>query len=84
MTPNQAEQAVRDTARLVAAEACDVLELRSALLNNLRDLCSERPLQGDFLLLFDALERWEAATTSLARADTLSEVRSLAHRLGSY
>jgi hypothetical protein len=60
-TAETASDAIRQAARALSSGDGSVVELRSTLLSNLHDLCRDRPLQGDYLRLFEALERWEAS-----------------------
>ncbi len=48
---------------------------------NLFELCAERPLAGDFLKLFQAMELWETAVGE-GRDDAERDARIVAERLG--
>lgn len=52
---------IRRSAEAVTSGDGSVADLRSTLLTNMDDLCRHRPLEGDYLNLFQAIERWEAS-----------------------
>jgi hypothetical protein len=60
-TPQTATELIRLSAEAVTSGDGSVADLRSTLLSNMEDLCRDRPLQGDYLNLFQAIERWEAS-----------------------
>jgi hypothetical protein len=82
VTPDEAKGLIRDAAIRFAAGEATVVEMWSALHSNLHDLCRDEPLTGDFLDLFQSLERWEAAVSD-ERKVAEAEVRSVAARLGT-
>ena len=55
-------------------------DLRSTLLSNLHDLCRDHPLEGDYLSLFQALERWEASVGT-ERNSAENDIKIVADRL---
>jgi hypothetical protein len=60
-TPDSASELIRQSAEALSSGSGSVAELRSTLLSNMHDLCRDRPLEGDYLSLFQAIERWEAS-----------------------
>jgi hypothetical protein len=77
-----AAKVIRSAARSLASGDGSVEHLWSVFHANLHDLCSERPLDGDYLSLFECLERWDASVPS-ARSAAEDDVRSVAGRLGA-
>ena len=81
MESSEAAAAVRSVAASFGRGDADVKAMWAALHGNLHDLCSDRPLEGDFLDLFNALERWEEAVGS-ERDTALLDAQLIARRLG--
>lgn len=61
VSPDLAAQHIRAAAEEFASGRTDIRGMWTALHSNLRDLCAETRLEGDFLQLFFALESWEAS-----------------------
>jgi hypothetical protein len=57
------------------------LDMCSALLGSLNDLCSEDPLEGDFFRLLTALQSWDVATGT-DRESAAETARTIARHLG--
>lgn len=57
-----AAELIREAAGSFAREESGIPQLWSAFHSNLHELCAQRPLQGEFLALFNAFETWEAAS----------------------
>ncbi len=79
VNPDGAAHAIRAAARRFVQGEVGIVEVWNALHANLVDLCRDEPLHGDFLALFQALERWEASTER--RSVDLEQVRLVASRL---
>jgi hypothetical protein len=60
-TPDSAAESIHQAADAFISSDNSLADLLSTLLSNLPDLCRDRPLNGDHLGLFQAIERWEAA-----------------------
>jgi len=60
-TPDTAAELIRQSAQALSSGGRSLAVLRSTFLSNLHDLCRDRPLQGSYLILFEALERWESS-----------------------
>src|SRR3954462_1012330 len=82
VTPDDAAAEVRSAASQFGSGETDIHAMWSALHRNLRDLCAEAPLQGDFLELFNALQRWEAAS-GVDRSAAVVLAQAIAQRLGA-
>lgn len=61
MTPDNAAAEIRDAAACFGSAHLEVTEMWTTFHSHLHDLCGESQLQGEFLELFNALERWESA-----------------------
>ena len=72
--------AVRAVARSFNQGDATLAQMWSALHSNLDELCRDHPLEGDFLDLFLALERWEVAEDS-DRETAADAARAAAGRL---
>jgi hypothetical protein len=81
-TPETASDFIRQSAQALSSGGGSVPELRSTLLSNLHDLCRDHPLRGDYLNLFEALERWEASVGA-DRNEAEDEIKTIAERLGA-
>jgi hypothetical protein len=57
----ETEREVRRAAARFADGEATIQEMWSALHGNLHGLCASGPLRGDFLALFNALDRWESS-----------------------
>ena len=81
-SPQTATELIRRSAEAVTSGDGSVADLRSTLLSNMDDLCRDRPLEGDYLNLFQAIERWEASVgTDHATAE--NEIKAVAERLAA-
>jgi hypothetical protein len=80
MKSSEAAAAIRSVAASFGRGEADVQAMWAALHGNLHDLCADRPLEGNFLDLFNSLERWEAAVGS-GREAALVDSRVIALRL---
>src|SRR5271169_1631528 len=63
MEPEEADVAIRLSAREYASGSDRPPVIWSALNSHLTDLCRDEPLDGDFLRLFQALEHWEQSVS---------------------
>jgi hypothetical protein len=80
VTFDESAAEVRAVAAQFSRSRVDVREMWSALHSKLNDLCSEHPLEGDFLRLFNVLENWEVSVG--ADRDRATEIaRQIARRL---
>jgi hypothetical protein len=79
-TPETVSHLIRQSAQALSSGGGSVAELRSTLLSNLYDLCRDHPLQGDYLDLFEVLERWEASVGA-ERIEAEDDIKTLAERL---
>jgi hypothetical protein len=79
MSPDEAAANIRDAARSFVREA-NVHDLWSSFHSALADLCRDEPLQGRFLDLFLALEKWEESVEP-ERTAARDELRRIAARL---
>jgi len=75
-----ASELIRQSAQALASGRGSVADLRSALHSNLYDLCRDRPLEGDYLTLLEALERWEASV-GVDRLTAENDISTVAGRL---
>lgn len=73
--------AIRLAAREYASGSDRPPLIWSALNSHLTALCRDEPLDGDFLRLFQALERWEQSV-SPERERAEDDIRSIASSLG--
>ena len=80
MTPNDAAEVIRTAAQRFVAGEANAGDMWSAFHSNLSALCESAPLTGDFLVMFDELERWERALPA-AKASAETELRTVASRL---
>ena len=81
-TSQTATELIRRSAEEVTSGDGSVADLRSTLLINMDDLCRDRPLEGDYLSLFQAIERWESSVGP--DHDTAqSEIKDVAARLAA-
>jgi len=82
MDAREAESAICDAAREYASGKSSPRALWSTFESHLRDLSRERPLSGDFLRLFQALDLWEQQSATPERERAEKEIREIAARLG--
>jgi hypothetical protein len=81
MEPEEADVAIRLSAREYASGSDRPPVIWSALNSHLTDLCRDEPLDGDFLRLFQALEHWEQSV-SPERERAEDDIRRIAASLG--
>jgi len=74
-------RAVLAVAREFGTGSATVQDMWAALHGNLHDLCREGPLTGDYLDLFNALERWESSIGH-DRDNEVGSARAIARPLG--
>ena len=73
---------LRHAAKALASGQGSVTHLRATLLSNIHDLCRNHPLEGDYLGLFQALERWEASVGT-EHNEVQHEINTLAERFAA-
>ena len=81
-TPQAAAELIRHAAKALASGQGSVTHLRATLLSNIHDLCRDHPLEGDYLGLFHALERWEVSVGT-EHNEVQHEINTLAERLAA-
>ena len=80
MSSEDARSVVITAANAFGIGDATIQEMWAALHANLQDLCRDAPLTGDYLDLFNALERWESSAGP-KRRDEISSARAIARRL---
>jgi hypothetical protein len=78
---HDADASTRQAAARFGAGDSSIVEMWTAFHANLEALCAERPLEGDFLNLFEAMELWETAVGE-RRNDAERDACVIAERLG--
>ena len=82
MSSDDARSAVNTAAKAFGNGDATIQDMWAALHGSLHDLCRDAPLAGDYLDLFNALERWESSTGH-NREDEIGSARAIAQRLGA-
>lgn len=81
-TPQAATELIRQAAKALTSGQGSVTHLRATLLSNIHDLCRDHPLEGDYLGLCQALERWKASVGT-EHNEVQHEIKTVAERLAA-